>query len=99
MHEADELHGCGAYAESKIEAEYLSQGARLAGMCVSILRCADMVGPGARGALEPLFSLASLRPALSIPILGWQGMPLPGPRCGRCLRRGLPLPGHARQPA
>jgi nucleoside-diphosphate-sugar epimerase len=59
MHEVDELYGCGPYAEAKIEAEYLCQGARLGGVSVSILRCADIIGPGHSGALEPLFNLAS----------------------------------------
>src|SRR5581483_2355510 len=68
MHETDELHGCGPYAESKIEAEYLWQGARLGGLCVSILRCADIIGPGRSGIFEPLFNLARL--AHHFPILG-----------------------------
>ena len=59
MHEVDELRGRGPYAEAKIEAEYLCQGARLAGVCVSILRCADIIGPGRSGVFEPLFNLAS----------------------------------------
>ena len=68
MYEADELHGCGAYAESKIEAEYLSQGARLTGMCVSVLRCADMIGPGRAGVFERLYHQASR--GRHFPILG-----------------------------
>jgi nucleoside-diphosphate-sugar epimerase len=59
MHEADVLNGCGSYAESKIEAEYLCQGARLGGVCVSILRCADIVGPDCGGIFAELFDRAA----------------------------------------
>lgn len=68
MHEADELHGYGAYAESKIEAEHLSQGARLNGLCVPILRCADMIGQGRPGVFERLYRLAAR--GRHVPILG-----------------------------
>ena len=60
MHEVDELLGYGPFAESRIEAEYLCQGARLDGLCVSILRCADIVGPGCGGVFKQLFE-SSLR--------------------------------------
>lgn len=68
MHEVDDLHGSGSCAESKIEAEYLCQRARLSGLCVSILRCADIVGPGRSGIFEQLFDLA-LR-GRHFPVLG-----------------------------
>jgi len=68
MHEFDDLHGCGPHAESKIEAEYLCQGARLGGLCVSILRCADIIGPGRGGIFEQLFNLA--RRGHHFPMLG-----------------------------
>jgi nucleoside-diphosphate-sugar epimerase len=59
MHEMDELHGCDPYAASKIEAENLCHGARLGGLCVSILRCTDIIGPGRAGILGQLFDRAA----------------------------------------
>ena len=72
MHEVDELRGTGAEAESKIEAESLCQGARLSGMCVPILRCADIVGPGCGGLYGQLFEFAAAGRHFFIPAPGWR---------------------------
>jgi nucleoside-diphosphate-sugar epimerase len=72
MHEGDELRGKGPYAESRIEAEALCQGARLSGMCVPILRCADIVGPGAVGLYGQLFESAAAGRHFPIPGPGWR---------------------------
>jgi nucleoside-diphosphate-sugar epimerase len=72
MHEADELRGRGAYAESKIEAESLCQGARLSGMCVPILRCADIVGSSAGGLYGQLFEFAAAGRHFPMPGPGWR---------------------------
>ena len=72
MHEGDELLGKGPCAESKIEAESLCQGARLSGMCVPILRCADIVGPGSSGLYGQLFESAAAGRHFPIPGPGWR---------------------------
>lgn len=72
MHEVDELRGSGPEAESKIEAEYLCQDARLNGLCVPILRCADIVGPGCGGLYRQLFESAAAGRHFFIPAPGWR---------------------------
>jgi nucleoside-diphosphate-sugar epimerase len=72
MYEADELRGRGPGAESKIEAESLCQEARLSGLCVPILRCADMVGPGCQGLYRQLFESAATGRHFVIPAPGWR---------------------------
>ena len=72
MHEGDELRGRGPYAESKIEAESLCQGARLGGMCVPILRCADIVGPGSGDLYSQLFESAAAGRHFPMAGPGWR---------------------------
>lgn len=72
MHEADELRGSGPEAASRIEAEYLCQDARLGGLCVPILRCADIVGPGCGGLYGQLFEYAAAGRHFFISAPGWR---------------------------
>ena len=72
MHEVDELRGSGPEAASKIEAEILCQDARLSGMCVPILRCADVVGPGCGGLYGQLFESAAAGRHFFIGTPGWR---------------------------
>jgi nucleoside-diphosphate-sugar epimerase len=58
MHEGDPLHGCGAQAEAKIEAEHLCERARFSGLCTAVLRPTGIVGPGLRGAFARLYDSA-----------------------------------------
>jgi nucleoside-diphosphate-sugar epimerase len=68
IRENDPLHGVGAYAESKIEAEHLCESARLSGTCISILRLTSVVGPARHRTFAALYERAFA--GKSLPTLG-----------------------------
>ncbi len=66
--ESDKLHGVGPYGESKVAAEKLCEQARVAGLCVPVLRPKTFIGPERLGVFQILFDW--VREGRRIPVIG-----------------------------
>lgn len=68
VYESAGFNGVGAYAKSKIAAEYICRDYRRKGLCVPVLRPRPLVGPGGLGSFSMLYEWAV--DGRSFPIIG-----------------------------